>query len=157
MSNSKSQHEGSYSKFTLMMCISFVMMYIVMFLNVYEFEHIEHSLTRVYMTLLMVAPMAISKILFMWKMYPSTKANYSIIVGSALTFIIALYGLRQQKPINDVQWMKAMIPHHSSALLTSNRAKLTDPSVKQLAKEIIIAQEKEIAKMKEMISRLEKK
>ena len=63
--------------------------------------------------------------------------------------------IRKINTIDDIKWMKAMIPHHSIAILTSNRANLKDPEVKQLAKEIIEAQEKEIAEMKKMIERLE--
>lgn len=50
--------------------------------------------------------------------------------------------------------MKAMIPHHSIAILTSKRADIQDPEVKKLADDIIKAQEKEIAEMKAMIKRL---
>jgi uncharacterized protein (DUF305 family) len=63
--------------------------------------------------------------------------------------------VRAQKPIEDVLWMKAMIPHHSIAILTSGRAEIKDPEVKKLAEEIIRAQEREIEQMKEMILRLE--
>lgn len=143
-----------YLRFLFMMVISFITMYVVMFLNVFQLDHVYLSTTRTYMTLLMVAPMAISMLLFMWKMYPNKKLNYGIISLSVLLFIGSLVGLRKQKPIGDIQWMKAMIPHHSSAILTSSYADIQDPEVKKLANEIIQAQEKEIAQMKSMISRL---
>lgn len=144
-----------YLKFTLMMATSFVIMYAVMFLNVFEWSHVYLSTTRTYMTLLMIAPMAISMMLFMWKMYPNKRVNYSILGGAFFVFTLALFGLRKQEPIRDVSWMKAMIPHHSSAILTSSNANFKDPEVQKLAKEIIKAQEKEIAEMKAMIKRLE--
>ena len=137
------------------MLVSFVMMYGIMFLNVFQFDHVFNSTTRIYMTLLMVAPMAISMLLFMWKMYQNTTRNYIIIAVSALVFAGSLYGLRRQATIGDVQWMKAMIPHHSSAILTSTYADLKDPEVKKLAKNIIEVQKKEIAEMKAMIKRLQ--
>lgn len=143
-----------YVKFAAMMAVSFVTMYVVMFLNVFEFSHVYLSTTRTYMTLLMVAPMAVSMLLFMWKMYPNKKANYGILGVAALVFVLSLYGLRNQEPIGDVSWMKAMIPHHSSAILTSSEANIKDPEVKKLADAIIKAQEKEIAEMKAMIERL---
>lgn len=155
--NHKENHQSNYPKFALMMLTSFVMMYGIMFLNVFKLDHIYLSTTRTYMTLLMVAPMAISMLLFMWKMYSSIKINYAIIGGAALVFVLALWGLRQQKPIEDISWMKAMIPHHSSAILTSSNADFKDPEVKKLAEEIIKAQEREIAEMKAMIKRLENK
>jgi len=90
-------------------------------------------------------------------MYPSRRKN-SLIVGLSLLIMgLATYLVRYQKPINDVKWMKAMIPHHSIAILTSERANITDPEVKRLADDIIEAQRKEIAEMKSMIERLEKR
>jgi len=128
-----------------------------MFLNVAEIDHIYNSLTRFYMTTLMIAAMAISMLLFMWKMYPNNKMNLGIIAFAAISFFGTLYLLRTQTPINDVQWMKAMIPHHSSAIMTSSKVGFKDAEVQELADDIIIAQEKEIKQMKEMINRLENK
>lgn len=152
------QHSKStpYKKFTIMLLVSFVIMYGVMFLNVFELDHIRLSLTRTYMTLLMVAPMAISMLLFMWKMYPNKSLNYTILGGAVVVFFGSLLMLRQQLLVTDVQYMKAMIPHHSSAILTSSNVDFKDPEVKKLAEDIIKAQEKEISQMKAMIERLEK-
>lgn len=149
------ENKNPYIKFALMMAVSFIIMYAVMFLNVFKLDHIYLSTTRTYMTLLMVAPMAISMLLFMWKMYPNKKVNYSILIGSVVIFLGSLLGLRKQEPIADVSWMKAMIPHHSSAILTSSNANIKDPEVKKLAEDIIKAQKKEIDEMKKMIARLE--
>ncbi|ARN79364.1 DUF305 domain-containing protein [Nonlabens spongiae] len=146
---------SNYGKFAAMMGVSFVMMYGIMFLNADVFDHVMLSNTRTYMTLLMVAPMAISMMLFMWGMYKNKKLNFLIIGFSAIVFIATLYGLRQQVFISDVQWMKAMIPHHSSAIMVSQKANLKDPEAIKLAEEIIEAQEREIAQMKKMIYRLE--
>ena len=148
--------KSNYSSYFLMLAISFLIMYGVMFLNVDKFDHVYTSLTRTYMTILMIAPMAILKMLFMWGMYKNKKWNYAIISSSILVFFLTLFLLRTQKPIADVQWMKAMIPHHSSAIMTSSNAKFSDPEVKQLADDIIVAQKEEIAQMKEMLSRLKK-
>lgn len=149
------QNKHSYLKFAVIMAVSFVIMYLVMFLNVAKFDHIFNSLTRVYMTTLMIASMAISMLLFMWKMYPNKKVNYGIIGFSTIVFFGTLYLLRTQTPISDIQYMKAMIPHHSSAILTSSNAKFEDPEVKKLAEDIIAAQEHEIALMKQIMERLE--
>lgn len=146
---------SNYTKFAIMMLTSFVLMYGIMFLNVFELDHVMLSTTRTYMTLLMIAPMAISMLLFMWKMYENRKVNYIIIACSVLVFSGALFGLRTQTPIDDVSWMKAMIPHHSSAILTSSNTNFKDPEVQKLADDIIKAQKKEIAEMKAMIKRLE--
>ena len=80
----------------------------------------------------------------------------AIIIGSIALFVSALGLVRTQAPIvGDVLWMKAMIPHHSIAILTSERAAIQDPEVKKLANDIIKAQKKEIEEMKAMITRLE--
>lgn len=100
--------------------------------------------------------MAIMMMLFMWKMYENRKLNVVIITGSIIVFSLSLYGLREQVPIKDVQYMKAMIPHHSSAIMVSQKATFEDPETAELAKQIIESQKKEIAQMKEIIERLEK-
>ncbi len=146
----------SYKKFVVMMVISFIIMYTVMFLNVIEIKHYHTSLTRIYMAILMVAPMATVMMLLMGKMYPDKKINMGITISSIVVFIVTLIALRAQVPIGDVQYMKAMIPHHSSAILTSERADITDPEVKKLSEEIIKAQRKEIAEMEAAIDRLAK-
>ena len=148
---------GHYGKFALMMATSFVIMYAVMFLNVDRFEHVMLSPTRTYMTLLMIAPVAVTMLLFMWGMYEKKLWNYAILGVAALTFAFCYAGLREQWFISDVQWMKAMIPHHSSAIMVSQKAHLKDPEAIKLAEEIIKAQEKEIAEMQRMIYRLENK
>lgn len=138
-----------------MMAVSFVIMYAVMFLNVDVFDHVMLSTTRTYMTILMIAPMAVSMLLFMWGMYENKKVNFMILGTAVILFIATLTMLRNQTLIADVQWMKAMIPHHSSAIMVSQKVDLKDPEAQQLAKDIIEAQKKEIAQMKAMIKRLE--
>ena len=141
----------------LMLICSAISMYITMYFNTYEFSHVFFSWTRMYMTFIGVGGMAIIMFLFMKNMYKNKKKNTSIIIISILLMTISTYLVRQQIPINDVKWMKAMIPHHSIAILTSSKADLKDPEVKKLAQEIIRAQEKEIDEMKKMIKRLENK
>ena len=100
--------------------------------------------------------MAIVMLLFMWKMYTNKKMNLAILITSICLFLGSLFMVRSQTAVDDVAWMKAMIPHHSIAILTSKRADLTDPEVKKLAESIIEAQEKEIEEMKTLIKELEK-
>lgn len=156
MENNKNTHGNPYTKFVLMLAASFVAMYITMYLNTYEIDHVYFSLTRFYMTCLGISAMALIMFFFMKKMYKNRKKNTAILLGSMLLFGSALFLVRAQKPIGDVLWMKAMIPHHSIAILTSERVDIQDPEVKKLANDIIEAQRKEIGEMKEMINRLEK-
>jgi hypothetical protein len=146
----------SYQKFWLMMFISFVIMYGVMFLNVDKANHIYLSTTRTYMALLMVLGMAPVMMGMMGMMYPSKKINTMIIVGSIVALIIVVFLLRNQTFVGDKQYMKGMIPHHSSAIMTSKNANIKDPEVKKLSEQIIQSQEKEIAQMKAILDRMEK-
>lgn len=157
MENSNTHsNKGNYKTFFIMLACSFVAMYITMYFNTYSMDHVWFSLTRFYMTCLGISAMAVIMWFFMRKMYNDRKKNIAILAGSLILFISALGLVRAQAPIiGDVLWMKAMIPHHSIAILTSERANIQDPEVKQLAEDIIKAQRKEIEEMKAMIKRLE--
>jgi len=146
---------NKYLKFGIMIGTSTFIMYWLMYLNVFQLDHIFYSETRLYMALIMGSVMAIVMMLFMWPMYKNKKANAGILAGSALIFALSLYLVRSQVLIEDTGWMKAMIPHHSIAILTSERANISDPRVRQLADEIIEAQRKEIDEMKQLIEDLE--
>ena len=154
--SNQDSNKGNYKTFYIMLACSFVTMYITMYLNTYVIDHVYFSLTRFYMTCLGISAMAVIMWFFMRKMYKNQKKNIAILVGSLVLFISALGLVRVQKPIiGDILWMKAMIPHHSIAILTSERADIQDPEVKKLADDIIKAQQKEIEEMKAMIKRLE--
>lgn len=143
-----------YRKLSIMLLISFVLMYAVMFLNMDRLEHYHNSVTRAYMAVLMVAPMALVMLLMMGKMYPNKKLNRVIMVAAVLVFSLFLIGLRTQTPVNDLQYMKAMIPHHSSAIMTSKHANISDPEVRALADSIIASQEREIRQMEAILHRM---
>ncbi|GMR70755.1 DUF305 domain-containing protein [Aerococcus viridans] len=146
---------NKYLKFALMILTSTVIMYFLMFVNVNEFAHIYFSQTRVYMAIFMGAVMAIIMMGFMWKMYDNKKLN-AVIMGLSVLLVLGSFGLIQnQVGIDDTAWMRAMIPHHSTAIMTSENANLTDPRVQQLSEEIIQAQEEEIAKMEQLIEDIE--
>lgn len=157
MENSN-QHSKSnpYTTFIIMLAASFIAMYITMYLNTYEIDHIYFSVTRFYMACLGISAMAVIMWFFMRRMYQNKKKNIAILLGSVVLFISAYSLVRAQSPIvGDVLYMKAMIPHHSIAILTSKRAAIKDPEVRKLADGIIQAQVKEIAEMKQHIQRLE--
>ena len=145
----------NYVRFGIMIGVSTVIMYWLMFLNVFELDHIWLSQTRIYMALIMGSVMAIVMLLFMWKMYENKKVNAAILAGSALVFMLSLWLVRSQTTVDDSSWMKAMIPHHSIAILTSERAEISDPRVRELADKIIEAQKKEITEMEKLIEDLE--
>ena len=145
-----------YVRFGVMILVSTVVMFGMMYLNVFQWDHIFYSQTRLFMALMMGAVMAMIMLLFMWKMYENKKWNLAILAVSVLVFCGSLFMVRSPTAVDDVKWMKAMIPHHSIAILTSTNAAIKDPEVKELADDIIQTQKEEIEKMKEMIERLEK-
>ena len=148
--------KNQYTRFVAMLSCSFLAMYITMYLNTYEWDHVWFSLTRFYMVCLGVAAMAIIMFVAMRGTYQNKTKNAAIVLGSIILFTGALILVREQRStVGDILWMKAMIPHHSIAILTSERADLKDPEVKKLAEEIIRAQEREISEMKAMINRLQ--
>jgi uncharacterized protein (DUF305 family) len=137
-----------------MISTSTIVMFILMYLNTYSVDHIYWSETRAYMALVMGATMAVVMLGFMLGMYTSRRMNLGILLGSMAVFALALYLVRSQDTVEDVAWMKAMIPHHSIAILTSERANISDPRVRKLADEIIGAQRREIEEMKTLIQDL---
>lgn len=145
----------SYGRFGAMIATSTVVMYGLMYLNTYQLDHIFFSETRLYMALIMGATMAVIMLSFMLRMYTNRSANLGIFAGSVLLFVIALWLVRSQAMVDDVSYMRAMIPHHSIAILTSENANITDPRVRELADGIIETQREEIAEMKRLIAALE--
>jgi uncharacterized protein (DUF305 family) len=146
---------GSYGRFLAMIATSTVVMFALMYLNVYALDHVYWSQTRGYMALMMGAAMAAVMLAFMLHMYRDVRRNALVLALSAVVFAASLYLVRSQETVQDVAYMKAMIPHHSIAILTSERAEISDPRVRELADEIIEAQRREIAEMKALISELE--
>ena len=144
----------SYGRFAAMIATSTIVMFGLMYLNTYAIDHIFFSQTRAWMALLMGATMAVIMLGFMWSMYEGRGLKTAIMIGSVVVFALSLYLVRSQTTVGDVSYMKAMIPHHSIAIMTSRRAEITDPRVRQLADEIIEAQVREIDEMKGLINDL---
>lgn len=144
-----------YLRFALMLLTSGIVMYGLMYLHTYESAHVFFSQTRLWMTLIMVAGMAVVMLAYMQGMYRNRRANLAVVLLALAGFGGSLWLVRSQQTVDDVSYMKAMIPHHSIAILTSKRARIDDPRVRQLADEIIAAQEREIQEMKTLIADLE--
>lgn len=141
------QTRSKYFTFAAMILTSMVAMFGLMYLNSYEISHVRWSETRFFMTFIMGAAMAVIMLTFMRGMYSSTKTNIAIYLGSLVVFIAALFLVRSQTTVQDQSWMRAMIPHHSIAILTSENAQIDDVRVRELADEIILAQRREIQEM----------
>ncbi len=146
---------SKYMKFGAMIVTSTAVMFVLMYLNTYATNHVFFGETRFFMAFVMGASMAVVMLLFMLNMYENKTANTAILIGSVAVFVVALWLVRSQETVDDVSYMRAMIPHHSIAILTSERAHIRDPRVRKLADGIIQAQVREIGEMKQLISDLE--
>ena len=147
-----SDDQRTYLRFGAMIVTSMVVMFAIMYLNTYEFAHVKWSETRFYMTFVMGAAMAVIMLTFMLSMHRRSRVNIAIYVGAAAVFVGALWLVRSQATVEDTSYMRAMIPHHSIAILTSERAGIDDVRVRELADEIIEAQRREIAEMEWLLA-----
>ena len=139
---------GSYWRFMAMVSTSTVIMFFLMYANTFTVDDIFWSETRFWMMFVMGGMMMIVMLLFMWGMYKDRTKNFIILGVGAVVFALALWLVRSQTTVDDTEYMAAMIPHHSIAIMTSERASLKDPRVRELAQAIIVAQRREIAEMK---------
>lgn len=141
-----------YSRFFAMIVTSTAVMLGLMYLNTYALDHVFWSETRFYMAFIMGAAMAVIMLSYMLGMYKNTQINFIIYTGSAAVFLFALFLVRSQTTVQDTSYMSAMIPHHSIAIMTSERAEISDPRVRELADKIIKSQRQEIKEMKWLIN-----
>lgn len=148
------QH-ANYRTFILMIASSAVLMFALTYVSTYEFDHVRFSRTRLYMNLMMTGAMALVMLFFMRHMYRDARKNALIVAAGVALIGAGAWMTRAQASIGDAAWMKAMIPHHSIAILTSTRADLRDPRVRALADSIVETQRREIDEMEALIDSLE--
>ena len=144
-----------YRTFIAMIVTASVLMFGLMYLNTWQASHVRFSQTRLFMTVIMAGAMALVMLAFMHGMYRDRRRNLAIVAAGVALIAGGLWLVRSQATVGDVAWMKAMIPHHSIAILTSERAAIRDPRVRQLADEIIATQRREIAEMERLIAALQ--
>lgn len=145
--NSHSKHKNHYLRQALMVVISFIAMYILMYAMVNDMKSVLPNINQFYMAGLMTSAMVIIELAVMSIMYANRKWNAAIIVASLIALIGCYAGIRQQTGVGDKQFLKSMIPHHSAAILMCRQADLTDPELKQLCDDIISGQQAEIDQM----------
>ncbi len=136
-----------------MIAINAVVMFSLTYTMIDRFEHFYPNINRVYMALMMVAPMVIVMMIVMRPMYQDQRLNAVLYVSFSLLFVACFFLARTQTPVGDEQFLRSMIPHHSSAILMCEQATFSDPEVVRLCKDIVQAQEREIAQMKNMLER----
>jgi hypothetical protein len=135
-----------------MILAAMAVMYAITYLNTYSLSHVRFSEERVLMTLLMGSAMALVMLGFMWGNYRNMRANATIVVVGTVVFAVSLLGIRSQATVQDRAYMSSMIPHHSIAILTSERSDIRDLRVCELAVGIIEAQQREIDEMAWLIA-----
>ncbi|WP_295167266.1 DUF305 domain-containing protein [uncultured Paracoccus sp.] len=144
----------THARFLATIAVSTVAMFAIMYLNTWDLSHVRFSQTRAWMALYMGGGMAIVMLVAMWGMFANRRANVAVLAG-AVVVGLGVAMVRSQATVDQVSWMKAMIPHHSIAILTSTRAQITDARVRALADGIIETQRREIAEMEALIGELE--
>lgn len=146
---------GNYLRFGAMIATAMLVMFALTYVNSMEMSHLRWSETRVYMTLIMGASMGLIMLGFMLGQYGNRALNLAIVVGSLAVFAFATFLVRSQTTVQDRSFMRAMIPHHSIAILTSERSDTRDVRVCELQVSIIEAQRREIAEMSWLIEDIE--
>ena len=136
-----------YLRFAAMIATSTVVMYLLTYLNVFDVAHIHFSEERLYMALTMGGAMGVVMMAWMWGMYANRRWNIGVMAASIALAAVATFLSQSQILVEDGNYMRGMIPHHSIAILTSDRAGIRDVRVRELADEIIEAQRREIAEM----------
>jgi hypothetical protein len=155
-SHASEGHGKAYQKILIMVVLSFVSMYILMYAMVDSFANVFPNVNQFYMAGLMTSPMVIIELAVMWGMYRNKRLNAILIVLSAVALVTFYACIRQQAAVADKQFLRSMIPHHAAAVLMVEKASVTDPEIKELCRNIISSQQKEIEQMKAKLKELEK-
>lgn len=153
---SKSTGAMMYKKLALMIVLSFVTMYILMYAMVDKLANVIPNVNQFYMAGLMTMPMLILELIIMSSMYKSKKANIILLLSGFAGIVIFFLCIHQQAGVSDKQFLKSMIPHHAAAVLMVEKASLSDPEIKELANKIITSQQAEIQQMKDKLKEIGK-
>jgi len=145
--------KGAYGSLAIELSIDFVIMYFVMYTMIATTDHLYLNLNNVYMTLMMVAPMALVMLVLMRSMFPARRLNWIIGIGAIVIFIGSYAAMRTQAAVDDKEFLRSMIPHHSGAVLMCEQANIKDPEIIALCSQIIVGQQKEITQMQEILKR----
>lgn len=145
-----------WGMFAVIVAVMAAIMFFLMYQSSYSADHLTFSQTRLWMAVVMASVMSVVMLGFMWSMFRGKRTKIAVVAGAALVFVASLWLVRGQETVGDVSFMKAMIPHHSMAILNSRRAQISDPRVRKLADEIIASQVREIAEMQILIEDIER-
>lgn len=143
-----------YKKFALTLSINAVLMFFITYAMIDTIDHFYANINRGYMALMMVAPMAMVMLFVMRGMYQNAKLKAILYIVFAGMFIVSFALARSQTPVDNTQFLRSMIPHHSSAIVMCEQSSITDPEIIELCGEIVQTQKDEIAQMKAILERL---
>jgi hypothetical protein len=143
-----------YRQLLIMMILSFVAMYILMYAMVDKLANVLPNINQLYMAGLMTAPMLIIELTIMGGMYQNKKLNSILLAIGAVVLVSFFFLIRHQSAVGDRQFLKSMIPHHGGALLMCEKASIKDPEIKELCRTILLGQQSEIDLMKRKLERL---
>ena len=149
------ENHNMYARLLVMSVLSFISMYILMYSMVNTWDNVFNNVNQVYMAATMTAPMVVFELLLMGSMYRNKRLNAAIIAGSVIGLIIFFMFIRQQTAVQDEQFIRSMIPHHSGAILMCEEATLQDAELATLCDSIIQAQQEEIDQMKAIMESLQ--
>ncbi len=133
--------------------INAVIMYLVMYTMIDGLRDFYNNINQVYMVLMMAAPMVIIMLFDMKAMYTDKNLNLILYVVSAALLVLGFVGMRTQAAVGNEQFLRAMIPHHSGAVLMCGQASISDPEIIKLCEGIKRSQQQEIDQMKAMLER----
>lgn len=154
MKDHSARHDSSaYRRLAVELTIDFVIMYFVMYTMIESVGHLYLNVNNVYMTLMMVAPMAAVMLVSMRSMFQMKNLNLAIGVAAVVVFAVSFLAMRTQAVVGDRQFLRSMIPHHSGAILMCEEASLSDPEIVALCRDIVASQKAEIAKMEQLLAR----
>ena len=142
-----------YRNLAIALSINTVVMFLLTYALIARFDHFIPNINRFYMALMMAAPMGIVMLVVMGSMYRSTRLNLGLIAGFAAVFLLSFGLARTQTFVGNEQFLRSMIPHHSSAILMCEQSSISDPEIIELCGEIVQTQEEEIARMKAILDR----
>jgi uncharacterized protein (DUF305 family) len=143
-----------YLRLLLMTVLSFISMFVLMYMMVNEYDDVFANLNQAYMAAIMTAPMVLFELILMGSMYKNRKINIVLGVVAAVVLVVFSYSIRKQTAIEDKEFLRSMIPHHGGAVLMCKNAEIQDQEIKELCQTIISSQESEIGWMKKKLNEL---
>jgi hypothetical protein len=146
--------ESSYRKLEIAITINTIIMFLLTYVMISSAEHFVVNINRIYMALIMAAPMVIVMLLVMRSMFMNKRLNAILLATFGLITILLFILIRTQTPVGDVQFLRSMIPHHSSAILMCEQSTITDPEIIELCDQIVQSQQEEISQMETILQRL---